>query len=158
LKAAASNPSIIVADNNEFYRQVLKDLYEEMGFDVRVASDGIETLEMVKQRRPDLLLLDLIMPRFDGARLSSFLKTQEDYRDIPIIILSGILADEIEGVEEIRADAYIAKMPLEQIAPTLKEVSTRLVRGDRSARPILSGFEKMYRREVVLELLAERRS
>ena len=150
--------SMIIADNNEFYRRVLGDFFREEGFEVRVASDGIEALEMIKQRRPDLLLLDLIMPRLDGARLSAFLKGQEAFRDIPIIILSGILADEIDGVEEIRADAYIAKMPLEQIQDTLKDVARKLVDGLRDVRPILSGFEKMYRREVVLELLEERRS
>lgn len=158
MNTTKASPSVIVADNNEFYRQVLGDFYREIGFEVRVASDGIETLAMVKERRPSLLVLDLIMPRFDGARLSSFLKSQERYRDIPIIILSGILADEIEGVEEIRADAYIAKMPIEQIRQTLQEISSRLVAGPAEARPILSGFEKMYRREVVLELLQERKT
>ena len=158
MSAIRTPPSIIIADNNEFYRQVLGDFYREIGFEVRVAADGIEALDMVKDRRPHLLLLDLIMPRLDGARLSTFLKGQEEYRTVPIIILSGILADEIDGVEEIRADAYIAKMPLDQIRMTLQEVSQKLIGGAGSSKPILSGFEKMYRREVVLELLAERKS
>ena len=158
MKTLAKTPSVIIADNNEFYRRVIGDFYLELGYDIRVASDGIEALGMIKQKRPDLLVLDLIMPRFDGARLSSFLKCQESYRDIPIIILSGILADEIDGVEEIRADAYIAKMPLDQIRTMLREVSEKLVSGVGQKRPILSGFDKMYRREVVLELLQERRA
>ncbi|HEY3176540.1 MAG TPA: response regulator [Candidatus Polarisedimenticolia bacterium] len=152
------HPSIIIADNNEFYRQVLGDLYRELGYDVRVAADGLEALEMIQDRRPDLLMLDLIMPRFDGARVCAFLKGQEKFKNLPIIILSGILADEIEGVEDIRANAYIAKMPLEQIRETLQRISRQLLDGGTAVDPIVSGFEKMYRREVVLELLEDRKT
>jgi signal transduction histidine kinase/FixJ family two-component response regulator len=155
--------SVVIADNNEFYRQVLGDFYAEIGFsDVRVARDGIETLEILHQRRPDLLVLDLIMPRIDGARLCTFLRSQERYRDLPVIVLSGILADEIENVGEIHADAYIGKMPFEQIRDTLQSVTETLLSGKRpglpGAAPMLRGFEKMYRREVVLELLQQRKT
>ncbi len=160
---APPGPSVVIADNNEFYRQVLGDFYAEIGFsDVRVARDGIETLEILHERRPDLLVLDLIMPRIDGARLCTFLRSQERYRDLPVIVLSGILADEIENVGEIRADAYIGKMPFEQIRDTLKSVTETLLSGRPlgpagGAAPMLRGFEKMYRREVVLELLQQRK-
>ena len=152
-----SSPSVIVADNNEFYRKVLKDFYAQLGFDVRVASDGIEALERLQERRPDLMVLDLIMPRIDGAQLCAWIKGSETYGGMPVIILSGILSDEIEDVESIRADAYVAKMPLDQIARTLQEISLSLVRGPRPGPPLMQGFEKMYRREVVLELLQERK-
>ena len=70
-------PSIIIADNNEFYRQVLGDFFRDLKYEVRVAVDGLEALELIRERRPDLLVLDLIMPRFDGARVCAFLKGQE---------------------------------------------------------------------------------
>lgn len=151
-------PSVLVADNNEFYRQVLGDFYRERQFDVRVARDGVEAVELIEQARPDLLVLDLIMPRIDGAQLCAWVKDQEQLKSIPVIILSGILSDEIEDVEAIRADAYIAKMPLDQIGEPLERVSRDLLRGERPESPLLHGFEKMYRREVVLELLQERRT
>lgn len=152
------HPTIIIADNNEFYRQVLGDFFRDLGYDVRVAVDGLEALEMIQESRPDLLILDLIMPRIDGARVCAFLKGQEEYQSLPIMILSGILADEIDGVEGIHADAYVAKMPFDQISDTLQRVSRQLLDGETRDGPILCGFEKMYRREVVLELLQERRT
>ncbi|HET6372915.1 MAG TPA: response regulator [Candidatus Polarisedimenticolia bacterium] len=149
--------SVLIADNNEFYRKVLGDLYSELRFEVRVAADGLEALLQITERRPDLVVLDLIMPRIDGARLCSYIKAQDRFEGLPVIILSGILADEIDGVEQIQADAYIAKMPFEQIRDTLCNVTETLLKRC-TGEPLLRGFEKMYRREVVLELLEERRS
>ncbi|HXI04633.1 MAG TPA: response regulator, partial [Candidatus Saccharimonadales bacterium] len=97
----------------------------------------------------------LIMPRIDGARLCAFLKSHPDYASIPVVILSGILADEIEGIETIRADAYVAKMPMEKLQATLLKVFQLLEEGGRS--PVVEGFDGMYRREVVVEFLEERR-
>ena len=150
--------SVLIADNNEFYRRVLGDFYRELGFDVRTACHGMDALEQIQERRPDLVVLDLIMPCVDGAKLCTWLKGHEAYRDIPVIIFSGILCDEIDDLESIGADAYVAKMPMNRIATAMKEVTEALLSGTATMRPMLYGFEKMFRREVVLELLAERRA
>ncbi len=153
----ASARDVVIADNNEFYRQVLGDFYREWGFRARIARDGIEALELIQSAAPDLVILDLIMPRIDGARLCSLLKHDDRLRAVPVIILSGILVDEIEAVESIPADAFIAKMPLEQVRDALRAVTAALLAGE-GPRPLQRGFEKMDRREVVLELLQERRT
>ncbi|HKY33965.1 MAG TPA: response regulator [Candidatus Polarisedimenticolia bacterium] len=153
-----STPSVLIADNNDFYLQSIGDLYRELGFEVRTARDGMEALQRIRQRRPDLLVLDLIMPRIDGAQLCALIKARPELSPVKVIILSGILADEIQDVESIRADAYVAKMPLAQIAAALKAISSDLLGGASSDAPLIYGFEKMYRREVVLELLQQRRT
>lgn len=147
--------TILIADNNAFYRQVLGDFFHEEGYETRVAADGVEALERVSAGGIDVILLDLIMPRIDGARLCAFLKSHPHFSSIPVVILSGILADEIEGLEEIRADAYVAKMPMEQLQETLRTVFASLDGG--GGEPMVVGFEKMYRREIVVEFLEERR-
>ncbi|MBI3448020.1 MAG: response regulator [Acidobacteria bacterium] len=147
--------TILVVDNNAFYRQVLGDFFRSEGFDVAVAGDGVEALERVALGGVDFILLDLIMPRVDGARLCRYLKAHPDYSAIPVVILSGILADEIEDIDTINADAYVAKMPMEQLEVTLRSVFAKL--DGRPAAPVLEGFDKMFRREVVLELLEDRR-
>jgi signal transduction histidine kinase/CheY-like chemotaxis protein len=150
--------SAIVADNNEFYRKVLGDFFRDQGFDVRTARDGMQALEQLEQSPPDLLVLDLIMPSIDGAQLCSWVKSRQEHRHIPVIIVSGILSDEIDDLAAIGAEAYVAKMPMEQIATALKEAIRLLLSGPRGGAPILFGFEKMYRREVVLELIQDRRA
>ncbi len=149
--------SVIIADNNTFYHRVIGDLYREMGFDVRLAHDGLEVLGHLRERAADLLVLDLIMPRIDGARLCRLVKNSKVYRHIPVIILSGILTDEIEDLESIPADAYIAKMRFEQTGEALRSATRQLMCGEMVSRPLLCGFEGMYRREVVRELLEEAR-
>jgi signal transduction histidine kinase/FixJ family two-component response regulator len=158
LRAAEDNrlaQTLLIADNNIFYQQILGDFFREEGYEVAVASDGEEALERVVAGGIDLILLDLIMPRIDGARLCSFLKSHPEYSSIPVVILSGILADEIEGMESIRADAYVAKAPMEKLQTTLRKVFSAL--GDGNRVPAVEGFEGMFRREVVVEFLEERR-
>jgi len=147
---------VVIADNNEFYRQVLGDFYRELGWEVRLASEGIEALELVTSTVPDLLILDLIMPCLDGATLCAHIKGNELHRNIPVVILSGILADEIDNRDAIGADAWIAKMPLPELQAALRETTEILVAG-KGSQPLMRGFDKMYRREVVLELLADRK-
>jgi signal transduction histidine kinase/response regulator of citrate/malate metabolism len=150
-------PSVTIADNNAFYRQLIGDFYRDLGFEVCVAGDGLEALEQLRLKKPDLVVLDLIMPRIDGAQACRMLKKSEEFAQVPVIILSGILADEIEDVDSIGADAYIAKMRFEEVQAALK-LATREVMCRRSREvPLVYGFEKMYRREVVLELLHEAR-
>ncbi|MFQ5701823.1 MAG: response regulator [Acidobacteriota bacterium] len=154
----SSRAAVIIVDNNGFHRQVLGDFYRDLDFDVRVACDGIEAIEQLQMRRPDLLVLDLIMPRIDGTQLCDWVRSREAFRAIPVIIFSGINCQEIERIEDIDADAYVAKMPMEQIAAALRTATKILLEGRPADGPLLYGFEKMYRREVVLELLQERRT
>lgn len=148
--------TILIADNNAFYRQVLQDFFRAEGYETALVSDGVEALEKITEGGIDVVLLDLIMPRIDGARLARFMKAHPTLRSIPIVILSGILADEIEGFESIGADAYVAKMPLENLKSVLRRVFADLSAG--RSQPVIEGFDNMYRREVVLELLEERRA
>ena len=114
--SVAGARSVIIADNNEFYRKVLSDFFIEQGFDVRTARDGMHALEQLEQSPPDLLVLDLIMPSIDGAQLCSWVKSRQEHRHIPVVIVSGILSDEIDDLAAIGAEVYVAKMPMEQIA------------------------------------------
>ena len=70
----------LVIDNNEFYRKVLTDLLIEEGYDVAQAADGLAALQEAKNRRPDLVLLDLVMPKVDGTQVCRFFNVVEDKR------------------------------------------------------------------------------
>ena len=77
----------LVVDNNEFYLKVLADFLREESYDVTLARDGLAGLRSASTEPPDLIILDLVMPKIDGVRVCRFLKSDPNLRRIPVIIL-----------------------------------------------------------------------
>ncbi len=123
------------------------------GFHVREASSGEQALREVEEDRPDLIILDLIMPAIDGMQVCSYLQSHENLRSIAIVILSGILLEEIGNLRRLGARAFVAKMQAEKIVKGIDE-SIEWIRRDEPEL-YLAGFRDMHRREVVKELLEE---
>ena len=101
---------ILVVDDEEDIVSVVKVRLESAGSDVECAYDGKEGLEKIKARKPDLAILDIMMPGINGSTLCGILKFDDKYKDIPIVILTakgGELDKEIG--ETVGADAYIVK-------------------------------------------------
>lgn len=81
---------ILVVDDDPDIVQILKLTLKSRGYDVSTAGDGEEGLRMIRAARPDLLLLDLMMPRMSGLEVVRRLRENPETRDIPIIVLSAI--------------------------------------------------------------------
>jgi CheY-like chemotaxis protein len=81
--------SILVVDDEPDSLETLRLLLTEEGFDVRVAANGTEALQRVGERRPDLLVVDIMMPLMTGLDLCRHLRAQAETRDIPCIAYSG---------------------------------------------------------------------
>jgi twitching motility two-component system response regulator PilH len=81
---------VLVVDDDPDVRLFSVTVLEENGFTPLEAANGEEGLKMIKQEKPDLVILDVLMPRQSGIRLYRELKTDKYLKDIPIIILSGI--------------------------------------------------------------------
>jgi len=106
---------ILVVDDDPDLVETIAIMLESNGFEVGKAYDGIEGEESIKQRRPDLIILDVMMPRKDGYKLCAELKSNPETEDIPIILLTAVG----EAVPTTRythadgmateADEYIAK-------------------------------------------------
>ena len=82
-----SKKYILVIDDDPDLVETVAMMLESKGFEVGMAYDGIEGEESIKERRPDLIVLDIMMPRKDGYVLCSELKASEKTRDIPVILL-----------------------------------------------------------------------
>jgi CheY-like chemotaxis protein len=93
---SADKANILVVDDAEEIRSIVKMLLEGAGHEVKEASDGIEALESVAAGAPDLILLDIAMPRLDGLETCRRLKASADTRDIPVVFLTSH-----SGLEEI---------------------------------------------------------
>lgn len=98
---------ILVVDDNEKIVDVLSAYLETEGFEVRTAADGPAAVRAVEERRPDIALLDIMLPGIDGIELTR--RFQRDYR-LPVILVTA-KADEVDRLIglEIGADDYISK-------------------------------------------------
>ncbi len=104
---------ILVVDDEQINLEFFDVMLSKLGFDVRKAENGQEALEAIRKLRPDLVILDNIMPRLSGWEVTKILKTSPEYADFadtPIIMFSALddVKDKVEGLE-LGADDYITK-------------------------------------------------
>jgi len=101
---------ILVVDDEEHILMILKDSLEFSGFQVVTASNGEEALEVVAREIPDLMVLDIGMPKLDGWEVCRRIKGTEKTKHIPVIILTAYAqtSDQRKGME-LGADRFVTK-------------------------------------------------
>ncbi|MFH1655092.1 MAG: response regulator [Candidatus Omnitrophota bacterium] len=107
---------LIVEDNEDFLRP-LKIRLENKDFEVIAADDGYSGYEIAKQERPDLIIMDVVLPNVDGFQACRLLKSDTYLKDTPIIMISGLKKDEADrekGLTACGADEYLLK-PLDHV-------------------------------------------
>ena len=102
--------NLLLIDDSEAQSSQITESLERLGYAVRRASSGAEGLRFAREKAPDLVLLDVVMPDIDGFAVCRWLKVNADTRDIPVIMLTvrNALADRIAGLN-IGADDYLPK-------------------------------------------------
>ena len=116
---------ILIVEDNELNRDMLSRRLERRGFEVSIAVDGQEGLDMIKSKRPDLVLMDMDLPIIDGWEATRQAKNDSDIRAIPIIALTAhALAEHREQAEEAGANDFDTK-PIEM--PRLLEKIEKLL-------------------------------
>lgn len=99
--------TILVVDDNDNVRELLKQEFEAKGYLIREAKDGADAIAQIKTLRPDIILLDIMMPKMNGFDVALVIKNDRVTANIPIIILSGI--EEREKAANLGVDAYLTK-------------------------------------------------
>ncbi|MGW1277112.1 response regulator [Streptomyces tsukubensis] len=105
---------VLVVDDNRVIRQLIRVNLELEGFEVVTAADGAECLEVVREVRPDVVTLDVVMPRLDGLRTAARLREDPATRHLPVAIISACTQYEVESGIEAGVDAFLAK-PFEPV-------------------------------------------
>ena len=104
---------ILIVEDNEMNRDMLSRRLERKGFTVVMADDGQKGVDMSKSESPDLILMDLSLPVMDGWQATTNIKSDEDTKDIPIIVLTAhAMAGDREKALDAGADEYDTK-PIE---------------------------------------------
>jgi CheY-like chemotaxis protein len=105
-----TNPSVLVTDDDEDLRLLCRLHLEKGGFRVTQAATGLQALDVARDDRPDLILLDLMMPVMDGWECLAALKADAGLRDIPVFVITGKnLREDQDRAFASGAEAFIAK-------------------------------------------------
>ncbi len=109
-----AKPFILVVDDNKITTKLLRRYLEANGYEAQEAYDGVDCLEKVKERHPDAVVLDVMMPRMDGYETVRHLKEDEATRHIPVVIVTALndVANQLKSIEA-GADDFLSK-PIEE--------------------------------------------
>jgi DNA-binding response OmpR family regulator len=132
---------ILVVEDEPLIREVIKKRLEVTGYSVTAATDGVEALERVKAEVPDLIVLDLMLPKKDGYAVCVELKNDPSYAHIPILMLTARTQErEVERGIQSGADGYMMK-PFDgnQLAERVAELLERAERHERDLQPRQKG-------------------
>jgi len=101
---------ILIVEDNEMNRDMLSRRLERKGYEIVMAEDGQKGVDMSKDENPDLILMDLSLPVMDGWEATSTIKSDDNTKDIPIIVLTAhAMAGDREKALEAGADEYDTK-------------------------------------------------
>ena len=108
--APSRGKHILVVDDSPSVRRVVGNMLKQHGWEVQAARDGVEALEMITQETPAAVLLDIEMPRMDGYELMATVRAQEQYRTLPLVILTSRAATKHQQhAMQLGANAYLVK-------------------------------------------------
>ncbi len=103
-------PKILIADDSIAVRKVAERLLTEAGMGVTLAANGSEALAMLSKDRPDLIVSDVIMPDKSGYEVCAYIRGQANLADLPVLLISGIVNDEVSRqAESCKADGVLKK-------------------------------------------------
>ncbi|MGW7522844.1 response regulator [Streptomyces sp. NPDC054783] len=100
---------VLVVDDNKVIRQLIRVNLELEGLEVVTAADGAECLDVVHQVRPDVVTLDVVMPRLDGLRTAARLRADPRTHHLPLAIISACTQYEVDTGLDVGVDAFLAK-------------------------------------------------
>ncbi|WP_297055531.1 chemotaxis protein CheW, partial [Thermosulfurimonas sp.] len=121
---------ILYAEDSSFYAQLVKNYLEGAGYEVEIAEDGVRAWEKLQEGAYDLLITDIEMPRMNGLELIKKVRADERFRDLPIMVLTSISAEEVyRKAKELGADEFQTKLDRQAVI----EAATRLLTAKTTA-------------------------
>jgi DNA-binding response OmpR family regulator len=116
--------NILLIEDNESYSEILQKKLLQEEFEVAVASDGHEGVSKTKELRPDIVLIDLLLPKMNGVQVMNEIRMSEEGKNIPLMILTNLNPDAelLKNIEKNRPAFYLVKpeVSLEDIVEKIK--------------------------------------
>jgi PAS domain S-box-containing protein len=144
---------ILVVDNHPVMLKMMTLFLEKEGHQVLTAGDGLSALNILKTFTPDVIFADLIMPRVDGKKLCKIIRKMPRLREVYIVIISAIVAEDGESFSEYGANACIAKGPFDKMSEHILEALGRMEQKAISTDQVM-GLDMVFPRQITKELLS----
>jgi len=115
---------VLIVEDEEFLAKTLEDNLVSEGFTVELAMDGEEAMEKIEKNKPNLILLDLLLPKKDGFFVLNQVKQNPEWKLIPVVVLSNLGDDtDIKKALELGADDYFVKSqhPVQEVVEKVKK-------------------------------------
>lgn len=146
---------ILIVDNNKVMIRLLSNHLEQSGYEVATAGNGLEALDRLDTFKPDVMFVDLIMPRINGEKLCRIIRSKPRYDSLALVVISAIAAEEKLDFISFGATACVAKGPFQNMKEDIAAVLDLLEKNDTAAlSKKIFGMETIYERDITRELLA----
>ena len=113
--------TVLIIDDTEDYVGILKSILLKAGYSVVVASDGREGLKEAIRAKPDLILMDLLMPEQDGVETTIKIREQESLKDVPVIFLTAVTGGE-EAITSVNGKDFLMVSKMTGAEKLLKKI------------------------------------
>ena len=115
---------ILITEDSPTILAMVKEIMRSEGYSVITAEDGFTALNMARSERPDLIILDLMLPKMDGYKVCRMLKFDANFKEIPILMLTArSSAMDMQMGEAVGADAYMIKpFEIEDLSAKVREL------------------------------------
>ncbi|GEP37439.1 DNA-binding response regulator [Nocardioides psychrotolerans] len=157
MSTSAVKPRVLVVDDDKAVRESLRRSLEFNGYDVHLAADGAEALAGIGTLNPDVVVMDVMMPRLDGIETTRALRTAGN--DVPILVLTArdAIGDRVEGLDA-GADDYLTKpFALQELLARLRALLRRIVPAEDAPEETLS-FSDLSMNVATREIIRGQRS
>jgi len=117
--------SVLIIEDDSYISDMYKIKLESEDFEVATAKDGIVGIKMLEKQKPDIVLLDVVMPKIDGFSILKTIKRNSELKKIPIVLLTNLSQKEnVEKGFELGADSYIIKAHFtpSEVVEKIKEI------------------------------------
>lgn len=134
-------PKLLLVEDDRFLRRAAELALVRAGYSVLTAVDGVIGLQLARDERPDLVLLDLLMPRMSGLEVLAALRADDATRDLPVLVLSNSSIDHVVSqVRALGADYLVkANLSLHELVARVAALLDRVPSPDGAPGPVASG-------------------
>ena len=109
-RARRTGKRVLIVEDNELNMKLFNDLLEAHGYRTLQTRDGVEALQMAREHRPDLILMDIQLPEISGLEVTKWLKEDEELASIPVVAVTAFaMKGDEERIREGGCEAYISK-------------------------------------------------
>ena len=119
---------ILIAEDDKFLANAYMMKLKSLDMDIKLAYDGVETIKAIREEKPDLLILDLVMPNVDGFSVLEMIRKDESTKNLPVLVVTNLGQEsDFERVKALGAQDYIVKtdVSLDDLVDKIKRLTNQ---------------------------------